>query len=492
MELTKRSCSKSNVNNSRIVAFPEEYSLSTLLRPDLLKVESVPIQKLQRLTPLTYDRNIFHLELDLRNTTFLKDYKMGDALAVYPKNKIESVEAFIREVILSSDEKNSKDAMNRVKQQIVELSSCLVATESNSIPDSDDHKPNVGLFPTSRAVVEKGPVCLTTIERLLTTILDIDGNPPKDFLKQLSVHAKDILEKVRLCELTLDRFENEFTEIVVNGAATYTSILKSFPTARPSIDVLMNLIPVIKPRLYSIASSSLYQPNQLDLLIVEETWIPQPTTIKQLNPTYNQTIKYLDDQIYFNDSKESIRSGLCSHYLSILKKGETLMASITVSTMYLPTSQSVPIVMAGLGTGMAPFRAFLQEKKYWKKAGINVGPLALYFGSRHKAMEFLYGDELEEMESEGLLTRLNCAFSRDQPEKIYIQNRIKEDGQWLTHLLLKDKGHFYLCGPTWPVEDVKEALINSFLRFGGVENREDAEEILRNMKETERYVLEVY
>lgn len=127
-----------------------------------------------------------------------------------------------------------------------------------------------------------------------------------------------------------------------------------------------------------------------------------------------------------------------------------------------------------------------------RRRGVAIGPLALYFGSRHKEMEFLYGNELEWMKEEGLLSRLRCAFSRDQPKKIYIQHRIQEDGEWLSEMLLKKEGTFYLCGPTWPVEDVQEALLASFMKYGEVKTREEAEEALKKMKEQSRYVLEVY
>ena len=94
--------------------------------------------------------------------------------------------------------------------------------------------------------------------------------------------------------------------------------------------------------------------------------------------------------------------------------------------MRLPESTKTPIIMAGLGTGMAPFRAFIQERLYQKQQGKEIGEIALYFGSRSSKQEYLYGEELEYYLSCGILTKLGLAFSRDQKHKIYIQHRIKD------------------------------------------------------------------
>jgi len=104
--------------------------------------------------------------------------------------------------------------------------------------------------------------------------------------------------------------------------------------------------------------------------------------------------------------------------------------------------------MAGLGTGAAPFRAFIQERAWQKAQGKEVGPLVYYFGSRHRGQEYLYGEELEAYFKEGVVTHLGLAFSRDTDKKVYIQHKIQEDGQLLAKLLGPDNGAFFLCGPS--------------------------------------------
>ncbi|KAF9095568.1 hypothetical protein BGX29_008963, partial [Mortierella sp. GBA35] len=187
------------------------------------------------------------------------------------------------------------------------------------------------------------------------------------------------------------------------------------------------------------------------------------------------------------------RFGQCTRYLTSLGVGDNVTVSIKPSVMTLPPSPHQPVIMAGLGTGMAPFRAFIQERAWQKAQGIDVGPMILYFGSRNRSNEYLYGEELEAYHADGLLTHLRLAFSRDQKEKIYIQHKMNEDGKLLHKYLLDAElnGHFYLCGPTWPAGDVKDAIVQSFMD-GEACAAIDANRIVNKLKEEERYVLEVY
>ena len=182
------------------------------------------------------------------------------------------------------------------------------------------------------------------------------------------------------------------------------------------------------------------------------------------------------------------RYGHATEYLSLARIGEYITVAIKPSIMKLPSSHTAPVVMAGLGTGMAPFRGFIQERWYWKQQGVAIGPMVLYFGSRHRAMEYLYSEELEAYLKDNVLTSIRLAFSRDQPEKIYIQNHIKSDSDELNSMLVSQKGSFYLCGPTWPVSDVTEALLYSFSK---TMTNANAEQYLDDMKSSERFVPEV-
>jgi sulfite reductase (NADPH) flavoprotein alpha-component len=144
--------------------------------------------------------------------------------------------------------------------------------------------------------------------------------------------------------------------------------------------------------------------------------------------------------------------------------------------------------MAGLGTGAAPFRAFMQERAWQRAQGIDVGPLLYYFGARYRSAEFLYGEEIEAYVRDGVISHTGLAFSRDTKQKVYIQHKMMNDSKLLADLL--EDGVFYLCGPTWPVPDVYKALTTALETKG--KSIEQAEAYIEELKEDERYVLEVY
>jgi sulfite reductase (NADPH) flavoprotein alpha-component len=146
------------------------------------------------------------------------------------------------------------------------------------------------------------------------------------------------------------------------------------------------------------------------------------------------------------------------------------------------------------GNSAAPFRAFMQHRALLASRKIPVGPMLYYFGSRHRSEEYLYGEEIEAYLQDGIITHAGLAFSRDEKRKVYIQHKMLQDGKMLAGMLgrkANHKGTFYLCGPTWPVPDVFEAIVGALGEYDGME-RSLAEQYIEDLKEEERYVLEVY
>ena len=169
--------------------------------------------------------------------------------------------------------------------------------------------------------------------------------------------------------------------------------------------------------------------------------------------------------------------------------------AVVGSEMRLPADAAAPVVMAGLGTGMAPFRAFVEERAALRTAGAAVGPMVLYFGARRRAEEYLYGDELDAYHAAGVLAPggLRLAFSRDGAAKVYIQHLMRADARMLWDMLgaAGAGGAFYLCGPTWPEGDVEDAIAAAFCEHGGMDDAV-ARARIQQLKAEKKYVLEVY
>lgn len=410
------------------LAFKEAYGTETALRPDLgIKTAVVHVKERRRLTPLTYDRNIFHIEFDLGDSGVT--YAIGEALGIHAENDKAEVEEFIKWYGLNPDE-------------VVE------------VPSRED--PNV--------LVNR------TVYQSLLQNIDIFGRPPKRFYEALADFASDEKEKKELLILAGAEGATEFKRRAEVDTITYADILIEFSSAHPAFHDIVRIVSPMKRREYSIASSQHVTPTSVSLLIVTVNWV---------------------------DPRKRDRFGQATRYLNGLALGAPVTVSVKPSVMKLPPKTTAPIIMAGLGTGLAPFRAFVQERAYQKQQGHEIGALLLYMGSRHQREEYLYGEEWEAYQDAGIITLLGRAFSRDQPQKIYIQDRMRESLADIRRAYLADEGSFYLCGPTWPVPDVTQVLQEAVELDHVVKNGKDAKKVdsrraIETLKDEGRYVLEVY
>ncbi|KAJ5913977.1 Transketolase C-terminal/Pyruvate-ferredoxin oxidoreductase domain II [Penicillium tannophilum] len=390
------------------LAFKEAFGTRNALRPDLAtKTFTVHVKENRRLTPVTYDRNIFHIEFDLGNTGLT--YDIGEALGVHAENDPKDVMDFITFYGLDPD-------------SIVE------------VPSRED--PNV--FENR------------TVYQALVQNVDIFGRPPKRFYEALAEFASDEKEKLDLKTLGGPDGATEFKRRAEVDTVTFADVLLEYPSAHPDFHEIVRIVGPLKRREYSIASCQKVTPDTVALMIVAVNWVGP-------------------------NGKD--RFGLATRYLSSLKVGSPI----------------TPLIMAGLGTGLAPFRAFVQHRALEKAQGKEIGAVLLYMGSRHQREEYCYGEEWEAYQEAGVITLLGAAFSRDQPQKIYIQDRMRESLAEIRKAYIQEEGAFYLCGPTWPVPDVTAVLeeaIGAEAKANGkkVETRKEIEKL----KDEERYVLEVY
>jgi sulfite reductase (NADPH) flavoprotein alpha-component len=217
----------------------------------------------------------------------------------------------------------------------------------------------------------------------------------------------------------------------------------------------------LTPRQYSISSSPLVSPHEVQLTV---------------------------SVVRYRGADGGPRGGVASTYLADLPDCTPVPVFLQRSPHFRPPQEShTPMIMVGPGTGIAPFRGFLQERR----ALGHTGPNWLFFGDQHRAQNFYYRDDLQDMVDDGHLNRLDLAFSRDQTERVYVQHKMLDYGadvwRWLD-----DGGHFYVCGDaTRMARDVDDALTEIIRRHGGMSS-DAARDYKREMVAEKRYVRDVY
>ena len=237
--------------------------------------------------------------------------------------------------------------------------------------------------------------------------------------------------------------------------------IEKFPGIRPDPEAFIEALDPLQPRLYSISSSPKINPGRVALTV---------------------------DAVRYDIGKRT-RLGVASTYLAErCALGSPLRVYVQKAHVFgLPADPAVPIIMIGPGTGVAPFRAFLQERLAVKAPGRNW----LFFGHQRSNYDFFYEDEFKDMKASGVLTRLSLAWSRDGDEKIYVQDRMREVGRDLW-AWLADGAHIYVCGDAKRMaKDVEVALVDIVAQHGA-RKPEEAAAFVAELKKAGRYQQDVY
>ncbi|MBH3430696.1 bifunctional nitrate reductase/sulfite reductase flavoprotein subunit alpha [Pseudomonas alkylphenolica] len=299
-----------------------------------------------------------------------------------------------------------------------------------------------------------------------TASVSLNGQADMPLATALSEH----LEIARVTPALLEAFAEHGSDPVLvdllkpqNKAALKDwlwdkQLIDLMQACKPALDqaTWLSLLKPLQPRLYSISSSPRQHPDQVHLTL--------------------STVRY------------GQRKGVCSTFLAD-RAGQHDVAIFTQPSAHfrLPKDSDAPVIMVGPGTGVAPFRAFLQERQAEGSKGRNW----LLFGEQKAASDFYYRDELLAWQREGHLTRLDTAFSRDQAEKVYVQQRMLEQGGELWRWL-EEGGHFYVCGDAGRMARDVDAALRQVVREHGALSNEQADAYVSELNRSKRYLRDVY
>jgi NADPH-ferrihemoprotein reductase len=305
---------------------------------------------------------------------------------------------------------------------------------------------------------------------LLTHYVDIQGIPRKSVLAQFNAYLSDKAQQEWLKGITSIAQKEHYSKEIEQEGRSFVSLLATeLSSCRIPLEDLLHILPTIQPRDYTIASSSSVHPHSIHLTVsITERISPSGVKVE----------------------------GLCSNFLKrlISTGSHSCKMFVRESSFRLPKSLATPIVMIGPGSGIAPMRALLQERRYLaekekKSDVVNV----LYFGCRSRDVDYLYRDELVAAENDGSLTSLQLAFSREQSDKVYVQDVMQrpENASSLCRLVLEEGAHVYVCGATGMGQSVHEAFAQIISKEKGV-TVAAANEIIKGMQKKHTYVQELW
>jgi sulfite reductase (NADPH) flavoprotein alpha-component len=297
-----------------------------------------------------------------------------------------------------------------------------------------------------------------TLRSALLARLDLRRGSIK-LLEALLQGARNPGERARL-EALLAAPDSEETLAYLN-ARDALDVLEDFSKGHPDPQAVVGALGRLTPRLYSIASSPKAHPGEVHLCV----------------------------GVVREHVGGRLRRGVAStHLAERVPLGTTVPVFVQPSAHFgVPETPGVPLIMVGPGTGIAPFRAFLEERRERGDTGRNW----LFFGDQKRARDYLYADELTDLHGSGFLTRLDLAFSRDQVEKVYVQDRMLENARRLFSWL-QEGAHFCVCGDAKRMaKDVDAALHRIVAQEGGM-SEDKAREYVETMRREKRYNRDVY
>jgi len=311
----------------------------------------------------------------------------------------------------------------------------------------------------------KEPVMLPKMDEpidIFTALLDklSLAQPTRKFMEFLKEKEGSLIEREQIRELLLPENKEQLKTYLEERE--YVDLLEEYPSLKVTPQELVDHMRRLVPRMYSIASSPHCYPNEVHLTVA--------------------VLRYKTNQ--------RDREGVATCYLADRKALNSPSLPIFLSKSHhfrLPEDDSVDVIMVGPGTGIAPFRAFMQERSYKKASGRNW----LFFGERTSQYDYLYSADWGKYLEEGTLNRLDLAFSRDQAHKIYVQDRMLESAPELWQWLNKG-AYFYVCGDAKRMAKDVDAALHKICEREGNLSEDEAKAYIRELKKEKRYVKDVY
>uniref|UniRef100_W5U6V5 Methionine synthase reductase n=1 Tax=Ictalurus punctatus TaxID=7998 RepID=W5U6V5_ICTPU len=425
---------------------------------------AVPISRAVRLTRDDAVKPAILLELDIKNENV--SYQPGDAFDLLCPNRETEVE----------------DLLHRL-----------------SLRDKKNHSVHLQLLKTTKKKGARVPPYITekcTLQYLLTWCLEIRSIPKKAFLRSLVDCTQQAQEKRRLQELCSREGAADYDRFVRKPSVCILDLLRAFPSCTPPLSLLIEHLPKLQPRAYSAASSSLRHPGKVHIVF---SVVRFPACAEHPERTGLCT-GWLADRVSTiiepYGTKQASRESV--DYAALPK---VHISPRLNNTFRLPSDPTVPMVMVGPGSGVAPFVGFLQQREKERERNQDgaFGETWLFFGCRHKDRDFIFREELERFAEDKTLSRLKVCFSRAEPDRSgseaepkYVQHNLLLHAEHVARILLKENGRLYVCGDAKNMaKDVNDTLME-IIGAGLQVDKLESMKTVAKLREEKRYLQDIW
>ncbi|KAB0794374.1 hypothetical protein PPYR_11213 [Photinus pyralis] len=391
------------------------------------------------------NRTNLHAEISTRATLLLEiesslTYHPGDHVGIYPTNRGDLVDKIIERLIGVDD-----------PDKVIQLQTLKESHTSNGVVKT--------WVPHERL-----PNC--SVRQLFSRFLDITTPPSPNLLQHFASIATSEDDQAKLTVLATNPAAYEdwrhwrFPHLL--------EVLEEFPSVRPYAPLLVTQLPILQPRFYSISSSPAVYNNQIHVTVAVVTYRTE-------------------------DGKGPVHYGVCSNYLQDTSiSGKVYIFVRSAPNFYLPKDISIPVILVGPGTGIAPFKGFWQQRlSDIEKTKKHAGKMWLFFGCRQRGLD-LYREEKADMVKCGVLDRVFLALSREpNVKKTYVQDLALEVADEIYQIMVIEKGHFYVCGDCTMAEHVYQTLKTIIQQYGGKTDSQ-AEAYMLTLRDENRYHEDIF
>ena len=410
------------------------------------------LRRNDRVTPVSHWQDVRFLSFTTKERIY---YAPGDALAILPKNSAGNVDSLILQMDWAA---------------CADLPLTLVPSRPSQTMATQISTPTAWP-PRCRDI---------TLRNLLTSYFDITAIPRRSFFAKIANYTQDVSHKDRLLEFTSAEYLDEYYDYATRPRRSILEVLQEFDSVKVPWEEAVNVFPPLRQRQFSIASGGALRRS----------------------PDGGTTFELLVAVVKYRTVIKKIREGVCTRYLAALPVGTSLDVDLRTGGRFSSRSELQPRchLLIGAGTGIAPLRSLIYEKR---SVAAEDRETILVFGARSATADFFFEEEWSAINASGTRDKelhVITAFSRDQRDKVYVQDRLRENAKIVLDALCNKKATVVVCGSSGPMpKAVREALVD-MLTSPGFEarqahlpvTREEAEIYLANMEKQKRYLQETW